>query len=203
MFFGTFWCVGGDPTHKCLSAKRSLHLNVETEPRQECIPVGCVPAAHWRMPGGSPYRAGGSPCGGVGLLGGASFPRGSPCWGEGASSQGGLLAGGSHCQGTSLPGGLLTRGVPPSRGSPCQGGLLPEGFLTGRPIPPVDGITDMSKNITLATTLLQPVTRMHSSRMHTIHCSGCGRGGCMSARGCLPGGVCLGWVCVCQWGCLP
>ena len=53
-----------------------------------------------------------------------------------------------------------------------------------------------------------PLTRMHSSRMHTVHNSG-RWGGCLprglSARGCLPGGglpgtsaqggVCLGGVC--------
>ena len=72
--------------------------------------------------------------------------------------------------------------------------------------PPVNKITDMSKNITLATTLLWPVTRMHSSGMRTAFlltisqvgecipaCTG--QGECVSqhalGEGCLPrvGGV--------------
>ena len=59
------------------------------------------------------------------------------------------------------------------------------------PSSPVDRITDMSKNITLATTLLQPVS-MHSSR--TISCS------------IQKGDVCLGvsaQLGVCLVGCLP
>ena len=44
------------------------------------------------------------------------------------------------------------------------------------------------------------VTRMHSSRMRTIHCSGRllgeGCGGVCLGRGCLPGGVCLGGICL-------
>ena len=75
---------------------------------------------------------------------GASFQGGSP-WQGGASSQGVSLA-----WGCLLPrGGLLGRGVPP-----WQGGLL-----EAEPPPPVDGITDTSKNITLATTSLRPVKR--------------------------------------------
>ena len=64
-------------------------------------------------------------------------------------------------------------------------------------------------------------TRMHSSRMYTVRCSGrpCGAG-VWPGRGCLPGGcllrgvsvqggvcpggsVCPGVVCVCPRGCLP
>ena len=40
-------------------------------------------------------------------------------------------------------------------------------------------------------------TRMHSSRMRTVHCSSRLLGGC------LPGGVCLGGGGVCPGGCLP
>ena len=131
--------------------------------------------------GGSPYWGGGLLVGeGDGSpLGGASFPGGSPCQGEGVSFQGGLLAGGSHCWGTSFPGGSPCQGVPPSRGSPCQGvppfwGSPYRGSPYRETHPPVDRITDTSKNITLTTTSLRPVTRMHSSRMHTICCSDCG-----------------------------
>ena len=85
----------------------------------------------WGVPpsqGGSTSR--GSPSGGASFWGGASY-RGC------ASFLGGLL-----------PGGLLP-GVPPS------GGWYPS-MHWGRP-PPVDRITDMSKNINLATTSLWPV----------------------------------------------
>ena len=66
---------------------------------------------------------------------------------------------------------LLPGGVPPSRGCLLPGGcpsggcLLPGGLLPGGGIPacteadpPVDRITDTSKNITLATTSLRQVT---------------------------------------------
>ena len=110
---------------------------------------------------GSPCQ-GGSPCpGGVSLPGGllargvlpargVLLPRGSP-WG-------GLLARGVSLPGGGPPcwGGLL------ARGSPCQGGLPAGGGLPARGVslpetPPVDRITDTSKNITLATTSLRPV----------------------------------------------
>ena len=74
-------------------------------------------------------------------LGGFSLPGGSSLPGGGC-----LLPGGF-----SLPGGdVCSQG-----GSPC-----PETSSVNR-------ITHMCKNITLATTSLQPVTRMHSSRMRT------------------------------------
>ena len=88
--------------------------------QQECIPVGCVPAAH-RPYSGVCFPAGGgllpSPGGGVCLVWG-----GSPCWGDGG--------GGLPVQGVSLPGGAclvwggfsLPRGSPSPGGSPCLGG---------------------------------------------------------------------------------
>ena len=95
--------------------------------------------------GGSPWQGGLSLAGG--LLG-----RGVSPW------RGGLLGRGvSPWQGV-----LLGRGVSPWRGgSPWQGGgLLGRGVsqhaLRQTP-PPVDRITDTSKNITLATTSLRPV----------------------------------------------
>ena len=89
------------------------------------------------LPGGLPAR-------GVLRTRGVSLPGGSPCWG------------GSPCQG-----GLLARG-----GSPCRGGLLarwdlPAGGVLPAGDPPVDRITDTSKNITLATTSLRPVKGVH------------------------------------------
>ena len=42
------------------------------------------------------------------------------------------------------------------------------------------------------------LTRTHSRRMRTVHCSGCQEGfcpgGCLSRGGVFPGGVCGGWV---------
>ena len=115
---------------------------------QECIPVGCVPAAR-RPYAGVCFRGGGFSLpggagggvlpagGGFSLLGGFSLPGGSPCqggvlptrWGGGFS----LPGGGSPCWG-GLPvkGGRfsLSRGggfsLPDGGGgSPCQGGFLP------------------------------------------------------------------------------
>ena len=121
--------------------------------KQECIPVGFIPAAHWPYgsdplnfslgcgPGSDPpqfppwlwawIRSFSTSPLGMGL--GVSLPGG------GSSFWGVSLPGGSPCQGVSLPGG-----------SPCQGSLL------GR-LPPVNRITHSCKNITLATTSLRPV----------------------------------------------
>ena len=103
------------------------------------------------FPEGSPWRGGGSPWQGVVkvsdciaeegclLLGGSLLGRGSPWWR-------GLLPGGPPSWG-----GLLGWGVPP-----WGGGSIPA--CTEADPPPVDRITDTSKNITLATTSLRPVT---------------------------------------------
>ena len=103
--------------------------------KQECIPVGCVPAVCCSLlpgGGGSAWSRGGSPCqGGVCLV------------------QGGF----SLLGGFSLPGGSAW----------FWGGL---GGLPGEPPPWTESQTRV-KNITLATTSLRPVTRMHSSRMRT------------------------------------
>ena len=99
-----------------------------------------------------------------------------------------------------LWGGSPCRGVPP-----CLGGvgcLLPGGFSLprrdvcsqgGSPCPEtssVNRITHMCKNITLATTSLQPVTRMHSSRMRTGRSLTVCRGGGVLPAGGVP----------CPWG---
>ena len=107
------------------------------------------------MPGGFSFL-GGSPSWGVHLPGGVLLPGGSP-WG-------GLL------WGVLLPGGFSFWGVFPSwgaspsqgvlllGGSPSGGVLLPGGFSLPVTSPPVNRITHSCKNITLATTLLRPVT---------------------------------------------
>ena len=99
-------------------------------------------------------------------------------------------------------GGCLLQGGRLFLGGVCSRGVVSQHALRQIP-PPVDRITDTSKNITLATTslwpvitlattLLRPVTRMHSSRMCTIHCSGCLMRGCLS-------GVCMGGVHIPPW----
>ena len=90
--------------------------------KQECIPVGCVPAGHWPNPrGGACFL-------GCVLPGGWCVLRGGVCF----------------------PGGCASGGVPASRG------WYPS-MHWGRPPPPVNRITDTSKNITLATTSLRLV----------------------------------------------
>ena len=91
-----------------------------------------------------------------------------------------------------MGGVVLVRGVLLGR----QGGFSLAG---GSPwqTPTVNRMTDRCKNITLATTSLRPVTRMNSSKMRAMccsgHLSGVGGGGLpggVSAQGCVcPGGV--------------
>ena len=121
--------------------------------------------------GGVCLVRGGSPWSGGVLLGqgGFSLPGGS-AWSGGGSP---WSRGGSPCPGGSAwswgdspwsRGGLSGLG-----GSPWSGGVLQT--------PPVYRITDTCKNITLATTSLWPVTRMHSSRMRTARGISRPRGG--------------------------
>ena len=124
-------------------------------------------------PGGVlPAGRGGSPCrGGLPSPGGGCLPGpGGSAWSGGFSLPGGgvcLVQGGSPCRGD-LPG--------PGGGSPCWGGVcLVRGACPETP--PVDRITDTCKNITLATTSLQPVIilgfRLNCSWMEKsvkIHC---------------------------------
>ena len=141
--------------------------------------------------GGLPGPGGGSPW----SQGGSAWSRGGVClvlggfslvWGGSAWSWGGFSL---------VPGG----------GLPGPGGFLET--------PPVNRITDTCKNITLATTSLQPVTRLHSSRMHaasllpvspSMHCAG---GPASDPGGCLPlvlGGCLLpGGSWSRGWGCIP
>ena len=124
---------------------------------QECIPVGCVPAAR-RPYAAVCFRGGGGESGsawsgGVSAWwsgGGLPGPGGWSAWSGGGVclvSGGGLPGGPRGC----LPG--LGGGLPDSRG---RGGLVSQHAL--RQTPP-RGQTDTCKNITLATTSLRPVKR--------------------------------------------
>ena len=135
---------------------------------QECIPVGCVPAAH------RPYAAVFFPRGGLPGRGGSPWSWGVlPGWGGSPWSGGVLLGPGGILLGPgwggspwSRVGGFsLVRGGSPwsrgvflgPRGSPWFAGFLPgPGGVLRRP-PSVNRITDTCKNITLATTSLRPV----------------------------------------------
>ena len=121
-----------------------IRFNIETKNmmKQECIPVGCVPAARWPYPGVC------FPGGGVCLLRGVSAPQG------GCLVLGGCLVPGGVCSRGVSAGGFWSGGSGPRRGS-APGGLLLEGVGAGIPActeadPPVDRITDACKNITLA-----------------------------------------------------
>ena len=107
------------------------------------LPVCCslLPGGDLPGPGGSPRR-GGSP-----WSGGVCLVRGGSPWSGGLPAKGGSPWSG----GVSLPRGVVFAW--------SQGGFSGD--------PPVNRITDTCKNITLATTSLRPVTRLHSSRMRT------------------------------------
>ena len=107
----------------------SLYLQIRLSPlrwrlqccrfiRQECIPVGCVQAAHWPYPGGGGCLLQGvSALGGSVCSGGVSAPR------VGVSAPGGVSALGGVCSWEYLlPGGCVC-----SRGS--VGGCLLRGCL--------------------------------------------------------------------------
>ena len=100
---------------------------------------------------GSSFWGGTSPSGGALLPGGLLL---------GGLIPGGPTSGGSPSGGVSL-GGLFLGGSP-SRGSPSRGAPSGRCLLLGDAsfweTPPVDRITDTSKNITLASTSLRPVT---------------------------------------------
>ena len=90
--------------------------------KQECIPVGCVPAAHW------PYAGVCFP-GGC-LLRGVSAPRGGVCSWGGVCSQGSLLLGGVCSEGCLLLGVSAPRGVCSGGVSALGGCLLPGGVCS-------------------------------------------------------------------------
>ena len=116
--------------------------------QQECIPVGCVPAAR------RPYSGVCFPGGGLPGPGGFCLVRGG-----GSAWSGGK--GGSPWSGGGSP--LVRGGLPGLGGSPCPGGFS----LPGEPSL-VDRITDTCKNITLATTSLRPVMIQRLQRSYPV-----------------------------------
>ena len=145
---------------------------VKYKNEQECIPVGCVPAARWPyaavcFPGGGGVCCQGVCSGGKGgsAPGGVCSGGGGVCLVWGVWSRGVCVSG---LGGVSAPGGcLLPGGVCVSGPGGCvcvwSGGVfLPGGCVSGLEglpaggefslpeTPPVDRITDACKNITLA-----------------------------------------------------
>ena len=168
---------------------KSKHFNFKkkNQNKQECIPVGCVPAAR-RPYAGVCFPAGrgwvSAPGGGgYGLVPGGVCSRG--VWSRGVSALGGLVLGGVSAPGGLVPGGLLRGGCSGGvwsrrRGVSALGGLVQGGCLLwggspclgegGFSLPgdpsPVNRITHTCKNITLATTSLRPVktSKLHSRK---------------------------------------
>ena len=136
-----------DPSHGQINL---WHFTGDCKKKQECIPVGCVPAAR------RPYA-------GVCFLGGCG-PGGWVWSGSGGVSAPGGWSGPRGCllQGGLVPGGVCSRGGVWSRG---------EGWVWSGPrgewyptmhwsrTPPVNRMTNRCKNITLATTSLRPVIK--------------------------------------------
>ena len=120
--------------------------------KQECIPVGCVPAARW------PYaRVCFPPPGGVLSPGGGLLPGGvCVCsWG--------CMLGGCLLQGVSALGGCLLWGMS-APGGWCLlwGGGIPACTEADTPLW-TEWMTDRCKNITLTTTSLRPVINTRDS----------------------------------------
>ena len=125
--------------------------------------------------------SGGSAPGGCLFVRGVCFQGVCVCSQVGVCSQGGLFPGGVCSGGCLLPGGVCFRGCL-FLGGVCSRGCLPQGVCSqgvsasrgclllggcwypsmhwGRH-PPVNRITDMSKNITLATTSLRLVIKLN------------------------------------------
>ena len=127
--------------------------------KQECIPVGCLPAAS------RPYA--GVCFGGVSAWsGGCLLPGGWCLPGLGGwclPGPGGCLPGGGVVSAWSRGGGVcLVRG-----GLPCPGGLVSQYALRQTPSPPVNRMTNRCKNITLATTSLRPVKMLSILKTQT------------------------------------
>ena len=75
----------------------------------------------------------------------------------GGVCSGGVCSGGICSGGVSAPGGVCSRGVS-ARGGVCSGGCgIPACTEADTLTPPVNRMTNSSKNITLATTSLRPV----------------------------------------------
>ena len=152
-FFCIFLAING-PMRGIVRLKRN-------KSEQECIPVGCVPAAHW--PYAAVFFRGGYLPGPGGVLLGPGGGGVCLVWGGLPGQSGGVLLG---PRGVCLVrgGSPWSRGVSAwSGGSPWSRGVLlgPGGVCLvwgGSPeTPPVNRITDTCKNITLATTSLRKV----------------------------------------------
>ena len=103
-------------------AKKYLGKNLHNY--QECIPVGCVPAARWPYAGVC-FPGGGEVC----FLGGCLLPGG--VWSGGCLLLGGVCFPGGVCsQGVSGPGGLL----PGGGGYLLWGGYIPACTETDTPL---------------------------------------------------------------------
>ena len=166
-----------------LSQLRSQAVKVLLfDSQQECIPVGCVPAARRPYSGilesasqwGYPRSGRGGVLPGPGGRGvlpdleGSPRSRGGSAWSGGVSLVRGVLPGlgGSHwSRGGVLPGPVGDLPGPGEEGSPWQ-------------TPPVNRMTDRRKNITLAPTSLRPVkiVSFNNRREAAVSCSPCGCG---------------------------
>ena len=147
--------------------------------KQECIPVGCVPAAHWPYAGVC-FRGGCLPPGGgvcvcsQGVGGGGVFSQGGVC--SQGVGEGGVCSGGHVCPW----GRCLLRGVSAPGGGVCSGGCL---LLGGR-----------------GGGCLLPGGHVCSQGGCLLQGGGvCSQGSCLFRGVCLPpGGVCSGGVCLLQ-----
>ena len=127
--------------------------------KQECIPVGCVPAARWPYTavcsGGGGMSAPGGVCSrGEGVPGarGAVSSAGSVCSG-GCPVRGGVCSGGCAWSGGCLLWGVcLVLGVSAPRGCAWSGGVVYPSMHWGRhPLPLwTEFLTHACENITLA-----------------------------------------------------
>ena len=146
----------------------------EDLPKQECIPVGCVPSAAVAVSRGVYLVRG------VSALGGVPGRGVYLAWGGGICS-GGVPAGGCTWSQGGVPGpaGICSRGVPGPggvcslgdvcsgvctwpRGVPHPGGVCSSGECTWSGTPPPCGQTDACKNITFATSLRAVIIGWHS-----------------------------------------
>ena len=128
--------------------------------KQECIPVGCVPADR-RPYAGVCFPGGGGSAPGGGLLRGGSGPGGCLLRGGVVLHAGGVSALG----GCLLPGGVWSGGFSMAGGS---GKENPPGWEN--PSPPVNRMTDRCKNITLAKTSFRPVKNNLCLTMWNLAC---------------------------------
>ena len=154
--------------HRTLNLQNRKHLvRCDLNIKQECIPVGCVPAARWPYSGGGYLVPGGYMVPGVYLVqGGCTWSQGECTWARGVYLVQGVYL---------VPGGApglggvsvrytpqdQTRYTPPgdqTRYTPLGPDQVhPPGTRPGTPHPgpdqvhpPVNRITDRCKNITLA-----------------------------------------------------